>query len=107
MVSVGPSVVRGQWFVLKYLRECSLFLSNLLHEVRVPQGYKSDRAQFLRKNPGVTNGQKTFLGHFFVFLTMSLHSVINVSLLSYTKLAQHYLTLTENSMSRKNQDLAA
>ena len=52
--------------VFKYLRDFSLVFSSFLHEVRAPQGYKSDRARFLKKNVGGSQmGKKPlFLGHF-------------------------------------------
>ena len=50
--SVGPSVVRPSvvcWSIFNYLRDRSLFFSIFLHEVRAPEGHKSDRAQSLKK----------------------------------------------------------
>ena len=44
---VCPWSVR--WSVFKYLRDRSLVFPNFVHEVRAPQGYKSDRARFLGK----------------------------------------------------------
>ena len=40
-----------------YLGDCSLVFSDFLHEVRVPEGYKSDRDRFLKK-------KQPFLGNF-------------------------------------------
>ena len=68
------SVVRGPWSmvhgrsVFKYLRDRSKDFSNFLHEVRVPYGYKSDRARFLKKNCGGRKWGKTpIFGSFLVF----------------------------------------
>ena len=65
VMALVRSLVRGR-SVFKYLRDRSLVFSNFLHEVRAPQGYKSDKARFLRKNLGeVTNGGKPpFWGYF-------------------------------------------
>ena len=54
--------------VFKNLRDCSVDFPNFLHEVGTSSGYKSDRARFLKKKSlGVTNGEETLFGAFFVF----------------------------------------
>ena len=58
-LSVGPSV-------FKYLRDSSKDFSNFLHEVSAPQGYKSNRARFSKKNIGHKWGKPT-LGSFLIF----------------------------------------
>ena len=54
--------------VLKYLSDSAKDFSNFLHEVSAPQGYKSDRAQYLTKNlGGLQKGENPLFGAFLMF----------------------------------------
>ena len=54
--------------VFEYFRDHSLVFSNFLHEVRVPYGYKNDRARILKKNLGGHKwGKYPIFGAFLMF----------------------------------------
>ena len=66
--SIGPSV---RWSVFKYLR----VFSHILHEVRAPEGCKSDKARILKK----FGGGHIFGAFVWMFLAyISLHPVIKI-----------------------------
>ena len=55
----GSNYNKGIW-------DRSLVFSKFLHEVKAPQGYKSDRARFLNKYPGGSQmGEKNHFGGVF------------------------------------------
>ena len=78
-----------------------------MHEARAPQGYKSDRALFLKKIEGSQMVENPHFGGIFdVFCPYLCIRSLKVSEISHTLQAQHYLTPSENRMSRKNLVLA-
>ena len=62
-----------------------VFFSNFLHEVSAPQGYKSDRARFLKKKSwGHKWGKTHFGGTFDLFCPYLCIQSLKVSEMSYT-----------------------